>query len=203
MAETGIVTGLLAAPLLGVVTEEDADSAVVVDMARNILGNPYENEEDEEKEVPSLPPGPDHEPSVGGSLGVTGVDQVGGGPAGERENGDQKSGWGAESSSSVSRAAPLPVPDLTAGVPDTGVGSPASPSVGSVAGTGGTSVTGSGTGVVSGDGVGGGPGSGSSGSAGSTEADGGSGDDGTSGEDGVPDPPSDTGSDAGTAATGD
>ena len=29
MAETGIVTGLLAAPLLGVVTEEDADSAVV------------------------------------------------------------------------------------------------------------------------------------------------------------------------------
>ena len=40
MAETGIVTGLLAAPLLGVVTEEDADSAVVVDMARNILGNP-------------------------------------------------------------------------------------------------------------------------------------------------------------------
>ena len=42
MSETGIVTGLLAAPLLGVVTEEDADSAVVVDMARNILGNPYE-----------------------------------------------------------------------------------------------------------------------------------------------------------------
>ncbi|HZM53409.1 MAG TPA: MFS transporter, partial [Acidimicrobiales bacterium] len=29
MSETGIVTGLLAAPLLGVVTEEDADSAVV------------------------------------------------------------------------------------------------------------------------------------------------------------------------------
>ena len=46
MAETGIVTGLLAAPLLGVVTEEDADSAVVVDMARNILGNPYEDSDD-------------------------------------------------------------------------------------------------------------------------------------------------------------
>ena len=45
MAETGIVTGLLAAPLLGVVTEEDADSAVVIDMARNILGNPYEDPE--------------------------------------------------------------------------------------------------------------------------------------------------------------
>ena len=46
MAETGIVTGLLAAPLLGVVTEEDADSAVVVDMARNILGNPYADDGD-------------------------------------------------------------------------------------------------------------------------------------------------------------
>ena len=44
MSETGIVTGLLAAPLLGVVTEEDADSAVVIDMARNILGNPYADE---------------------------------------------------------------------------------------------------------------------------------------------------------------
>ncbi len=43
MAETGILTGLLAAPLLGVVTEEDADSAVVVDMARSILGNPYDD----------------------------------------------------------------------------------------------------------------------------------------------------------------
>jgi hypothetical protein len=44
LSETGIVTGLIAAPLLGVVTEEDADSAVVVDMARDILGNPYETE---------------------------------------------------------------------------------------------------------------------------------------------------------------
>ncbi len=42
MAEMGLVTGLLAAPVLGVVTKEDADSAVVIDMARNILGNPYE-----------------------------------------------------------------------------------------------------------------------------------------------------------------
>ena len=46
MAETGIVTGLLAAPLLGVVTKEDADSAVVIDMARNILGNPYADDDD-------------------------------------------------------------------------------------------------------------------------------------------------------------
>lgn len=42
MADTGLMAGLLAAPLLGVVTAEDADSAVVIDMARNILGNPYE-----------------------------------------------------------------------------------------------------------------------------------------------------------------
>ncbi len=42
MAEMGIVTGLLAAPLIGVVTKEDADSAVVIDMARTVLGNPYE-----------------------------------------------------------------------------------------------------------------------------------------------------------------
>ena len=48
MAETGIVTGLLAAPLLGVVTKEDADSAVIVDMARKILGNPYEDDDGSE-----------------------------------------------------------------------------------------------------------------------------------------------------------
>jgi hypothetical protein len=41
MAETGIVAGLLAAPLLGEVTKEDADSAVIVDVARDILGDPY------------------------------------------------------------------------------------------------------------------------------------------------------------------
>ena len=124
MAETGIVTGLLAAPLLGVVTEEDADSAVVVDMARNILGNPYENLD----EAPALPAGPPQDPSAGGSLGVTGVDQVGGGPAGERENGDQKFGWGDESSSSPSSSAAgagvEADPRGVTGVPVTGVGSP-------------------------------------------------------------------------------
>ncbi len=50
MSETGIVAGLLAAPLMGEVTVEDADSAVIIDMARNILGNPY----DEEPPAPSL-----------------------------------------------------------------------------------------------------------------------------------------------------
>jgi hypothetical protein len=44
MAETGIVAGLLAAPLLGEVTKEDADSAVIVDLARDILGDPYEDD---------------------------------------------------------------------------------------------------------------------------------------------------------------
>jgi MFS family permease len=76
LSETGIVTGLLAAPLLGVVTDEDADSAVVVDLARNILGNPYEVEESSE-------------PGDGSRL-VTGVTQVGGGPAGDDGWGDQK-----------------------------------------------------------------------------------------------------------------
>ena len=90
MAETGIVAGLLAAPLLGVVTEEDADSAVVIDMASNILGNPYEDLEDLDtpgpQTVPSLGPGTTwppagQSPSDGGD-GVTGVRQVGGGPRG-------------------------------------------------------------------------------------------------------------------------
>ncbi len=70
MAETGILTGLLAAPLLGVVTEEDADSAVVVDMARNILGNPYEEEgnpyeEEEEVESHGSDDAPAHDLSAG------------------------------------------------------------------------------------------------------------------------------------------
>jgi Na+/melibiose symporter-like transporter len=172
MAETGIVTGLLAAPLLGVVTEEDADSAVVVDMARNILGNPYEDLD----EPPALPVGPPQEPSAGGSLGVTGVDQVGGGPAGERENGDQKSGWGDESSSpsSSSSSAPVEGPGSPAGpvtgVPDTGVGSPADdqggPSIvglsgGSDNGGSGGSDNGRGDGTAGSAGPGPGPGAGS------------------------------------------
>ena len=145
MAETGIVTGLLAAPLLGVVTEEDADSAVVVDMARNILGNPYEDEEDDAGEEgggsgtdrpAALPSAGPQDPSAGGLRGVTGVDQVGGGPVGDLENGDQKLGRGEDSSTSpsspspppslsspapVPELAPAPVPDAP-GLPDTGAG---------------------------------------------------------------------------------
>jgi Na+/melibiose symporter-like transporter len=102
MAETGIVTGLLAAPLLGVVTKEDADSAVVIDMARNILGNPYAADEPGES-APALGPGKvdgngagGQSPSEGGGvLGVTGVRQVGGGPVDGLAMGDQKSGRGA------------------------------------------------------------------------------------------------------------
>lgn len=121
MAETGIVTGLLAAPLLGVVTEEDADSAVVVDMARNILGNPYEDDEDDDA-PDALPPG-DADPapagqdgSGGGTLEVTGVDQVGGGPAGGLDSGDQKLGRGADVSPSSTPSMPVPVPEDERGV---------------------------------------------------------------------------------------
>jgi len=109
MAEMGIVTGLLAAPLLGVVTEEDADSAVVIDMARNILGNPYEPEpEDPPAALPAAGEGSDpsgHWPSDGGGVdGVTGVRQVGGGPLDGRAMGDQKSGRGTSSISGDSEA---------------------------------------------------------------------------------------------------
>jgi Na+/melibiose symporter-like transporter len=96
MAEMGLVTGLLAAPVLGVVTKEDADSAVVIDMARNILGNPYDPiEPDDEQPAPGEGEPPAQSPSDSGSDRlVTGVRQVGGGPEDGRANGDQKSGWG-------------------------------------------------------------------------------------------------------------
>jgi hypothetical protein len=90
MAETGIVTGLLAAPVLGVVTKEDADSAVIVDMARKILGNPYEDEDEDGSESSSDADPAD--PSDLSDRGVTGVIQVGGGPVGSDLGIDQKSG---------------------------------------------------------------------------------------------------------------
>ena len=93
MAEMGLVTGLLAAPLLGVVTEEDADSAVVIDMARNVLGNPYADD-DPMPALPAAPDGTGDGQSEDGDLGVAGVLQVGGGPEADRANGDQKSGLG-------------------------------------------------------------------------------------------------------------
>jgi Na+/melibiose symporter-like transporter len=97
MAETGIVTGLLAAPLLGVVTPEDADSAVVIDMARNVLGDPYAVEGPDGLSEPAAggePAGGQSPSDGGGVFGVTGVRQVGGGPDDGLANGDQKSGWG-------------------------------------------------------------------------------------------------------------
>lgn len=102
LSETGIVTGLLAAPLLGVVTKEDADSAVVIDMARNILGNPYDEQGDGDGHVEgdgeAGAAGTDHEGGPGHTSsdgrGVAGVRQVGGGPAGDLSNGAQKSGLG-------------------------------------------------------------------------------------------------------------
>ncbi len=111
MAETGILTGLLAAPLLGVVTKEDADSAVVIDMARNILGNPYGEDGPDDRSGTVTDSATDvasdadadgdpgaaegQSPSDGGGVrGVTGVRQVGGGPDDGRAMGDQKFGWG-------------------------------------------------------------------------------------------------------------
>jgi hypothetical protein len=126
MAETGIVTGLLAAPLLGVVTKEDADSAVVIDMARNILGNPYEDD-------PSGPPGgPDglapgsavtgQAPSDdGGEAGVTGVLQVGGGAVDGLPMGETKSGLGEPPPAGGTKG-----DDGSTGVPDTGRVAPSS-----------------------------------------------------------------------------
>ncbi len=96
MADAGIVAGLLAAPLLGVVTKEDADSAVVIDMARNILGNPYEDPD----APPELTAGPSDQSGEdpGGGPGVTGLRQVGGGPLDDLAMGDQKSGRGDSAS---------------------------------------------------------------------------------------------------------
>jgi hypothetical protein len=87
-----------------VVTKEDADSAVVIDMARNILGNPYADDE-----PPALPASPEDDAATqpapdGGDLGVAGVLQVGGGPEADRANGDQKSGLGASAGADGSGA---------------------------------------------------------------------------------------------------
>ena len=140
MAEMGLVSGLLAAPLLGVVTKEDADSAVVIDMARNVLGNPYANDEAHTTESSSTSgagaaSGDQSDSETGG---VTGVLQVGGGPLDGRAIGDQKFGWG-EPSSTLDADGPGPeeaneahgsIPvegtsgtDVTGGVPSAGVGS--------------------------------------------------------------------------------
>ena len=94
MADAGIVAGLLAAPLLGVVTKEDADSAVVIDMARNILGNPYEDPDVRPDREIAAGPADQSGADPGGGPGVTGLRQVGGGPLDDLPMGDQKSGWG-------------------------------------------------------------------------------------------------------------
>jgi Na+/melibiose symporter-like transporter len=80
MAETGIVAGLLAAPLLGEVTKEDADSAVVIDVARDILGDPYEDDRAPPDDDP-----PDDEGSDGDGL-------HGDGPAADASTLDDKPG---------------------------------------------------------------------------------------------------------------
>jgi len=147
MAETGIVTGLLAAPLLGVVTQEDADSAVVIDMARNILGNPYEEVEPggAPEALGPASPASGQSPSVeGGFRGVTGVRQVGGGPEDGRAMGDQKFGWGdptgvdaGESSGPADGGSSSPPDDSADPSPDGGSGGTDAVGTGATAQTGG------------------------------------------------------------------
>ena len=164
LAETGIVTGLLAAPLLGVVTKEDADSAVVIDMARDILGNPYADD--------SVGPVPGPEGQVsseGGADGVTGVRQVGGGPPVDRANGDQKSGRGVSGSGSPDASSPggaTGVSETGAANVSVGGSSPRGPREpkegtagtpeGGVGSDGSSDPTGRGDGTTAGGGVGGG-----------------------------------------------
>lgn len=104
LSETGIVTGLLAAPLLGTVTEEDADSAVVVDLARNILGNPYADD----VEGPAAVPDGDEDRAEDGDGSAQ--------PEGRADVGD-----GDDTTEPTS---PLGVDSLTEGVPDGGVSAP-------------------------------------------------------------------------------
>ncbi len=121
MAETGIVTGLLAAPLLGVVTEEDADSAVVVDMARDVLGNPYEDEEEDSDQVADsissngsgASPG-----SGGGGVGSDGSGGTDGSPDPTPES------IGSDGASDSVDSDGTSGDDSTRGVPDGGVASP-------------------------------------------------------------------------------
>jgi Na+/melibiose symporter-like transporter len=95
MAETGIVAGLLAAPLLGEVTKEDADSAVIIDVARDVLGDPYE--------VDRAPPdddSPDSDESDSDGLPEDGL--PGEGPPADATSGDD----GSDSTSDPERPTP-------------------------------------------------------------------------------------------------
>jgi Na+/melibiose symporter-like transporter len=105
LAETGLLTGLLAAPLLGVVTKEDADSAVVIDMARNILGNPYDVDE----------PGVD-EPGVDESRDESGRSGSGAG-AGDGDGAENRNGNRTGADTGISSA---PRPEGGSGQSETG-----------------------------------------------------------------------------------
>jgi Na+/melibiose symporter-like transporter len=104
LSETGIVTGLLAAPLLGVVTKEDADSAVVVDLARNVLGNPYGDDD------------------ADGDDGANGDNRAGSeeGDEGEVERAAQSGDGGEDAAGPASPPSPGTGP-ATGGVPEGGV----------------------------------------------------------------------------------
>jgi Na+/melibiose symporter-like transporter len=116
MAETGIVTGLLAAPLLGVVTEEDADSAVVVDMARDVLGNPYEEEEEGSDQAVDSKPSNGSGASPGNASGAPGSD-------GDGDGGGDGVPASADSEDSGTGSGTPSGDGSTRGVPDGGVAS--------------------------------------------------------------------------------
>jgi hypothetical protein len=102
MSETGIVAGLLAAPLMGEVTVEDADSAVIIDMARNILGNPY----DTEAAAPALGPGDADDVDDADDAGDAGADGAGA-TADERPGDgpvDSVGGWAPDGSANAGSA---------------------------------------------------------------------------------------------------
>jgi Na+/melibiose symporter-like transporter len=100
MAETGIVAGLLAAPLLGEVTKEDADSAVIIDVARDVLGDPYEVDRAPPDDDSPDDDSPDDDESDSDGLPEDGL--PGEGPPADATSGDD----GSDSTSDSERPTP-------------------------------------------------------------------------------------------------
>jgi uncharacterized membrane protein YgcG len=123
MAETGIVTGLLTAPLLGEVTVEDADSAVVIDLARSFLGNPYEPDEPAEPSVGSEVAGGASTPA-GGAGGTDGTATGSTGGGGTGGGGPDDGGGGGGTGGGGGAATPGAIGVRDTDVPDGGVSSP-------------------------------------------------------------------------------
>ena len=122
VADDGVVRGLLAAPLLGQVTSEDADSAVVVDLARQILGNPYEDEDEDVSDAPGRDEGAPAGPADAGpaDAGPADAGPDGGDPASARGSDGTGDGAGPEGRPGAGRQGG---PD--SGVAPVGTGPPA------------------------------------------------------------------------------